>query len=123
NARVEIDAAFRAAIEHPDRDRQQIPASRAAKHFVRRHQVRRLRPAFVLQHAPWRALLRRRLRLVAFRSALARLVLIAALTVFPVAHVILGRPEGLRYCDSVGVSEPRNSFRYEPHTAGREWVP
>src|SRR5439155_1350460 len=57
NAAVEVDAAFRAAIEEGDGHRQQIPAARAAKHFVRGHEVRRFRSALVLQDASRRAVL------------------------------------------------------------------
>jgi len=84
---VEIDAALRARIELSDRQWQQIAAARAAKHFVRGHQVRGLGTPLVLKHASRRAFLRRLGRL---RSSWplwsARLVLIAPLPVLAVAH-------------------------------------
>src|SRR5262249_38262449 len=90
-------------VEKTDRHRQQIAAARAAKHFVRGHEVRCLRPALILQHAAWGAFARRLLRtlrtLLPARSSLPRVVLIAALPVLAVvahaqADYIIRRPHG-----------------------------
>src|SRR5262249_11720486 len=86
DAAVDVDAALGARIENADRRGQQIPAAGAAEHFVRRHQVRRLGPALVLQHASRRAFLRGRRPLLATRLAVALVVLIASLPVLPIAH-------------------------------------
>src|SRR5581483_1129383 len=110
DARVQRYAASRAALDAADRHREQIPAARAAKHFVRRHQVGRLRPGGVLQLTTRRALLRRARRPRPAVLALPRFVLIAALAVLAIAH-------------DVGPSSFRNSSRYLPQIAGSEWVP
>src|SRR5580765_8395806 len=87
NTAMEIDAALRARIELPDRQRQQIATARAPKHFVRGHQVRGFGTPLVLQHTSRRAFLRRLGRLrPTWPFWSARLVLIAPLPVLAVAH-------------------------------------
>ena len=88
---MDVDAAFRAAIERADGHREEVAAAGAAKHLVRRHEVRSLGSALVLKHATRRALARRRLgTLRALRPALPRAVLVAALTVLAVVAQGIG---------------------------------
>ena len=87
NARVEIDAAARAARIEGDRHCEQIAAAGAAENFVRAHEIGRLGPALVLQLTAWRALLRRTRRLRTLRPARPPFVLISTLTVFTIAHL------------------------------------
>ena len=89
DAAVQIDAAPPARIQQPDRERQQVAAPRAPEHFVCGHQVRRFRAPLVLQDTPRRPLFW--WRGVATRLTLARVVLIPALPIFPIAHDA-GRP-------------------------------
>src|SRR5213592_3272711 len=87
DAGMHVDAAAGTAIEQADRERQQVPAARASKHFARRHEVGCFRPALVLQLTSGRTLLGRPRRLGRLWSAFAGVVLLVpALPVFPVAH-------------------------------------
>jgi len=89
DAAVQIDAAPPARVQQPDGDRQQVAAPRAPEHFVGGHQIRRFRTSLVLQDTPGRPLFG--WRGVAARLPLARVVLIPALPIFPIAHDA-GRP-------------------------------
>src|SRR5207247_8847743 len=71
-----------------DRQTEPIAAPRALEHFVRGHEIRRLRSALVLQLTSRRARLRRPRRFRTARPARLSFVLIAALTVFPIAHLL-----------------------------------
>src|SRR5947209_8120798 len=121
NAAVDVDAAARAFRVRRHRYGEQVAAPCAAKHLVRRHQVRRLRARRVLQHTARCPLLRRLRRTRALRRALAR-VLVAALAILPV----------VRHESSVRIDQRiecapsfsfRNCSRYLPQTAGSECVP
>jgi hypothetical protein len=93
DAAVNVDAAARAARIHFDRHRQAIPAARAAKYLVRRHQIWRLWPGGVLQLATRRARRRRRFRTARFPLlAIARVILIPALAVLSIAHEFIVCP-------------------------------
>ena len=85
DAAVNVHAAAAAAGVEFDGDREPVAAARAAEHFVRRHEVRRLGSGGVLQRAPRSPRFGR--LFLGPRLARLRLVLIAALTVFSVAHI------------------------------------
>src|SRR6185295_4081781 len=132
DAAVERRAALRTLAVRLDRQRKQQAAARAAEDLVRAHQVRRLRTSFALQLASGRARLRRLGGRFLPRLTIARVVLIAALPVLPVAHrdvilshhfpnfprrrvrvcrVVDGRPEGLHYiCSNHLCSDASRDF-------------
>src|SRR5262249_19653873 len=119
NARVQIHAALAALVEHAHRHRQQIAAARAAEDLVRRHQVRRLRSALVLQHAAGRPFAwRRRPGRRSLRALAALIVLITALSILAIVAHVQGFVPG-----AGGGSAFRNSARSLPHTVGSECVP
>jgi len=86
DAGVQIDAAAGTAAVALDRQRQPVTAAGAAEDLVRRHQVRRPRAGGILQRPAGRPLFRRRFLARPLAPRLARLVLVAALSVLPVAH-------------------------------------
>src|SRR5262249_4571386 len=89
DATVQIHAAARALAACFDRQREQVPAARTAEHLVRAHQVRRLRTACALQLTAGSARLGRLRRRFLALLAIARIVHVAALTVFALAHWML----------------------------------
>jgi hypothetical protein len=96
---MEVDAAPRAPAIAGHGKSEKRTAAGTAKYFVRCHQVGRARTGSILQHPARRArwLLR---RLVRPGPPLARLVLIAALPILPVAHLFALYLISLQ-CDSV----------------------
>src|SRR5439155_4560938 len=81
NATVKVDAATRTAAVGSDGQREEIAAARTAVHFVRGHQIGRLRTLRFLARPLRRLGPRRSLTL-----AVARLVLVSALAVLAFAH-------------------------------------
>ena len=85
---MKVDATSRATAVGFHREREAIAAARATKHFVRRHQIGRLRP-FVSAPAASRTFPARRLRRGRRPVALPRVILIATLAVLAIAHLIV----------------------------------